>query len=152
MKQYVLGFAFNSDLTRVVAIRKRDNHRIHPGLWNGLGGRVEPGEGFRHAMVKAFQRETGVFTGSDQWFGFHNYQYRHGITIRCFTARLSDEAIDMVISATDEQVRVWEYVRALRTACGLTTLLDDTFVPDVSYLLPMAHLHLRTPPADWNIG
>lgn len=152
MKHYVLGFAFNDDLSKVVLIKKRDTHRIHPGLWNGLGGRVNEGQGFRAAMAAAFEREAGVDTDAQEWYGFHTYTYRHGIAVRCFAARLTDERIMSVTQQGDERVEVWDYPRALRTATGLTLMLDEQMVPDVSYLLPMARLHLAMPPADWNIG
>lgn len=152
MNQYVLGFAFNADLSKVVLIKKRPTHRIHPNLWNGIGGRVITGQGFRHAMASAFLREAGVQTEAQDWYGFHKHIYRHGVIIRCYAARLDDSLFNAVATQGDEAIEAWDYPRALRTACGLTLMIDEQTVADVSYLLPMARLHMAMPPADWNIG
>lgn len=70
MKQnYVLGFMFDSNLSRVVLIKKK-RPAWQAGLFNGAGGMVEPGERDVDAMVREFKEETGVLTHHSQWVPF----------------------------------------------------------------------------------
>ncbi len=79
--------AYNPDLT-TLGFLVRDNtvlmvHRIardtdeQLGKWNGLGGKVEPGEDAWQAMTREIREEAGVevtsmrLRGSVNWPGFH---------------------------------------------------------------------------------
>lgn len=67
MKQnYVLGFMFDSNLSRVVLIKKK-RPAWQAGLFNGAGGMVELGERDVDAMVREFKEETGVLTHPSSW-------------------------------------------------------------------------------------
>lgn len=59
MKRYVLGFAFNEELTQVALIRK-NRPEWQAGHLNGIGGKVEEGENLYDAMCREFREETGV--------------------------------------------------------------------------------------------
>jgi 8-oxo-dGTP diphosphatase len=65
MKSMVCGFMFDS-IENVVLIEK-----IKPawqkGRYNGVGGKIEPGENAREAMVREFMEETGVQTKLEDW-------------------------------------------------------------------------------------
>ncbi len=61
--QYVLGFMFDNLMQNVVLIRK-NKPAWQEGKLNGVGGKVEPNEGFLLAMTREFYEETGVFTNS----------------------------------------------------------------------------------------
>lgn len=77
MQEYVCGFLFSPDRSRVLLIRK-----LRPpwqaGKLNGVGGKVEPGETAYQAMCREFREEAGldvadwqrgvVLTGGD-WRG-----------------------------------------------------------------------------------
>lgn len=57
IKQYVLGFVFNTSMTEVVLMRK--NRPIEQqGKLNGVGGKVEDGESSMEAMIRECQEET----------------------------------------------------------------------------------------------
>lgn len=66
MKRYVVGFAFSRDLTQVLLVRK-----LYPSwqknFWNGVGGKIEPGEAPHEAMVREFQEETKIVTKMTDW-------------------------------------------------------------------------------------
>jgi 8-oxo-dGTP diphosphatase len=56
MKEYVAGFVFcNHD----VALVLKNKPNWQKGLWNGIGGKIEPGEFAKEAMIREFFEETG---------------------------------------------------------------------------------------------
>src|SRR4051794_35548662 len=59
VQQYVCGFLFSRDRTRVLLIRKR-RPAWQAGKLNGLGGKIEPGETALDAMRREFREEAGV--------------------------------------------------------------------------------------------
>lgn len=61
MINYVVGFAFNPELTHVTMIFKNRGPKEVVGKWNGLGGHVEEGESFLNAMQREFEEEAGVY-------------------------------------------------------------------------------------------
>tara|TARA_B100000700_G_scaffold331796_1_gene468920 strand:- start:28939 stop:29340 length:402 start_codon:yes stop_codon:yes gene_type:complete len=66
MQKYVLGFAFNNDLTHVVLIKKNRPDFLKNKL-NGVGGKIEPNENIEEAMVREFKEETGIITKENEW-------------------------------------------------------------------------------------
>lgn len=58
MRLYVVGFLFNSDRSEVVLIRK-NRPDWQAGKLNGIGGKIEDGEGPNTAMMREFLEETG---------------------------------------------------------------------------------------------
>ena len=59
MREYVCGFLFSPDRTRVLLIRKR-RPAWQAGRLNGVGGKVEPGEAAYEAMCREFREEAGL--------------------------------------------------------------------------------------------
>jgi 8-oxo-dGTP diphosphatase len=67
--QYVVGFMFDHDLSRVALIRK-NKPDWQKGKLNGIGGKVEDGETFADAMEREFEEETGLATSANWWNRF----------------------------------------------------------------------------------
>lgn len=65
-KRYVVGFMFNDERTHVALIQK-EKPEWQRGKFNGIGGKVEPGESSGVAMVREFLEETGHETTTDSW-------------------------------------------------------------------------------------
>src|SRR5688572_22991595 len=59
VQEYVCGFLFSPDGSRVLLIRKR-RPAWQAGKLNGLGGKIEPGETAIDAMRREFREEAGV--------------------------------------------------------------------------------------------
>src|SRR4051794_33252789 len=59
VQEYVCGFLFSPDRTRVLLIRKR-RPAWQAGKLNGLGGKIEAGETPLEAMRREFREEAGV--------------------------------------------------------------------------------------------
>ena len=66
MKEYVLGFAFNEERTKVVLIGKK-RPEYQAGKLNGVGGKLEPAEFACDAMLREFKEETGIQTTHTEW-------------------------------------------------------------------------------------
>ena len=59
VQEYVCGFLFSHDRSRVLLIRKR-RPAWQAGKLNGLGGKIEAGETRLDAMRREFREEAGV--------------------------------------------------------------------------------------------
>lgn len=59
MQEYVCGFLFSPDRSRVLLIRK-NRPAWQAGKLNGVGGKVEPGETVNAAMRREFREEAGI--------------------------------------------------------------------------------------------
>ena len=67
--QYVAGFVFNPDKTKVALILK-NRPQWQKGRLNGIGGKIESHETPISAMVREFEEEAGVLIPADQWRHF----------------------------------------------------------------------------------
>lgn len=57
---------FSDDRRQVVLIRKK-KPAWQAGKLNGVGGKINQGEGARPAMVREFEEETGILVGEADW-------------------------------------------------------------------------------------
>ena len=64
--RYVCGFAFSSDLEKLLLIRKA-RPEWQAGRLNGLGGEIRSGERPVDAMVREFLEESGLSTTPSHW-------------------------------------------------------------------------------------
>lgn len=117
MKNYVLGFVFNSGDNHVprgayVALIKKQRPAWQQGKWNGVGGKIEPNESPLEAMSREFCEETGLDIPLAAW--------EHRLTMSgsggtagdgeawtCLVFRAFDDAVWQVKQTTDERPLVW---------------------------------------------
>lgn len=71
VQEYVCGFLFDSQRTRVLLIRKR-RPAWQAGKLNGVGGKIEAGERALEAMRREFREETGLLVSD----------WQHVVTLR----------------------------------------------------------------------
>ncbi len=130
--KYVVGFLFNKQLSSVVLISKT-KPRWQNGLLNGVGGKVEPGEFAKDAMVREFMEETGVDKHLD-WKLFANFFSSHcdpaapNAMISCFTAKADDDTFNSVRTTTEEEVMTLD----------LMAVQKASTVPNLKWLVPLA--------------
>lgn len=45
---------------KVLLLKRADNKKVDPGVYSGVGGKVEPRESFYHALIREIEEETGL--------------------------------------------------------------------------------------------
>lgn len=70
MNHYVLGFLFNKHNNHVLLVEKTRGPEILHGKWNGIGGKMEPGETHHQAIVREFSEECPFMRGHIHFTGF----------------------------------------------------------------------------------
>ncbi len=45
---------------KVLMLKRADNKKVDPGLYSGIGGKVEPHESFYDALIRQIEEETGI--------------------------------------------------------------------------------------------
>lgn len=101
-KNYVVGFAFSEDRSKVVLIRK-NRPAWQAGKLNGVGGKFEDGEDGLTAMCREFHEETGVQTTSDEWHYFTKVIGKDGDVL--FYRLFGDKALEAK-TTSDEPVEI----------------------------------------------
>jgi len=124
LTQYVAGFLFTPDKTRVVLIRK---HRTDPDarLFNGTGGKVGPDELPKAAMSRVFMEETGIGIPPKEWMALARLE-SFSFQVYFFVA-VSEMALE-VQSKGDDEVGVF----------AVNELFAGPVVPSVRWLVPLA--------------
>lgn len=67
---YAAGFMFRDDTRRSVLLILKQKPVWQAGKFNGIGGKLEPGETAFDAMVREFREETGCATTVEDWREF----------------------------------------------------------------------------------
>jgi 8-oxo-dGTP diphosphatase len=123
MTNYVAGFCFNADMSKVALIEKQ-KPEWQKGFFNGIGGKVEPGELPYQAMKREFFEEAGIMV--DRWrhlakIGDDNY------TVVFFYGVIPDFTFFEIKSMEDERVVVCD-----------TDRLPSKIIPNLAWLIPLA--------------
>jgi 8-oxo-dGTP pyrophosphatase MutT (NUDIX family) len=45
---------------KILMLKRADNKKVDPGLYAGIGGKVEPHESFYAALLREIKEETGI--------------------------------------------------------------------------------------------
>lgn len=101
-QNYVVGFAFSADSSKIVLIRK-NRPAWMAGKLNGVGGKIEAGEEAVDAMVREFVEECGVETMVSDWHYFMKIFGRDG-DVHCY--RIFDDKVLSATTLLDEEVEI----------------------------------------------
>jgi len=133
MINYDLGIAFfpNGDLVLI----KKTKPDWQKGHMNGVGGKVDPGDGSLNvAMAREFQEETGVVTKP---FGWNIFAVMRCLDVRvfCFVTRVHDD--DKPRTTTEEEV--------YRVVTKYLDQYPHPLINNLEWLIPMARCFLNDP-------
>lgn len=123
-QQYVVGFLFDEERSRVVLIKK-NKPAWQEGKWNGVGGKIERWESSREAMIREFEEEAGQHINS--WVKFASLN-GESFQVHMFCSVTFNPVIEKVRSMTDEEVKVFP----------INDLPENT-VSNLKWLIPMAN-------------
>lgn len=141
-KEYVLGFAFTVDKSKVVLIEKQKPD-WQKGKFNGVGGKIdqwveETKSTFRHietsyeAMIREFKEETSVTVTNWQHFAtmtFNNDIMGGGAKVHCF--RAFTDLVKECITTEEEQIFLLPTINVLNTS-------EIPIIKNLLILIPMA--------------
>lgn len=133
MKQeYVLGFVFSGDLSKVALIQK-NRPDWQKGYLNGIGGKIESvGEGYLEqpldAMIREFKEEAGVLTTDMDWTGWGVLDSERFIIY--LYKNFSDQILNQISTQTDEIISIYK----------VSDILNDKFptLDNIKWLLTSA--------------
>lgn len=134
-----VGFAFSSDLSKVVVILKNRPEHL-AGLFCGPGGMFEAEKNDRNlfdCQVREFEEETGVKTTANEWFYMEDFINPKNKAISAFCA-YGDKFLGAA-TCTDEEIFVMDVSDILQKpnlAHGFADLMTkalDTAYPKTDY-------------------
>jgi len=131
-KNYVVGFAFSADKSKVVLIHK-NRPAWQAGKLNGIGGKIEPGEEALNAMVREFAEECGVQTTATDWHYFTKVLGKDGDV---YFYRLFDDKVLNAVTSSDEEVVIMDTnlnklrQRGLSNVVWLIAIALDEMLPN----------------------
>jgi 8-oxo-dGTP diphosphatase len=129
IQQYVVGFVFSPDHTKVLLIQKNRPawQRNH---YNGIGGKIEEGEEPIEAMVRECNEESGLYIQPMNWKHFavivsEERMYR----VHCFST--VSAIYEDFENKTDEEIAIID----------VTALWSTPVIPNLRWLIPFALDH-----------
>lgn len=145
---YTCGFAFDSQ-GRVLLIRKDRGPSFNIGKFNGLGGKVNPGEGLRSCMSREFAEECRLYIPPEKWYCFHTEKHR------AYAEQYKDPRIHffLTVDAVFDDCRSMESEQiAIFTEDEFANLPDVALAYNLRFLVPMARCWIKNPNRRWIEG
>lgn len=136
MIKYVVGFLFDKSLNMVVLIEKQ-SPEWQKDKWNGVGGKLEPGETPLQAMIREFKEETAMDV--TDWTQFCTIHGRNS-EITFFYSVAEAERLMEVRTVTKEQLGIWSLARV--------SMWNFPLLPNIRWILPMALVAIKEKPTE----
>lgn len=132
---YCVGFVFAAH-THVLLCEKRKPD-WQAGLWNGVGGKIEPGEAPDQAMAREFGEETGWPLRSWSYFAELSFPST-GSVMHCYTSFVGERRAQVkTVNDVGEPLKWWPVRDASQSGMVIGNL---------RWLLPLAlDHHVQTP-------
>lgn len=100
---YVVGFAFNKDKTKVLLIKKT-KPAWQSGFFNGIGGKIEhEDKNPSSAMIREFQEESNIQTTEDSWHYFAKLHSDY-FELHCFVGFFDENFLQTYQDMTEEKI------------------------------------------------
>ena len=136
MIKYVCGFLLDKALNLVVLIEKQ-TPEWQKNRWNGVGGKIEPGETPLQAMTREFQEEAGLDV--TDWHQYCTLRGRNS-EINFFYSVMDAEHLTKVRTMTKEQLGIWSIARV--------SMWNFPLLPNIRWILPMALVAIKDKPTE----
>lgn len=136
MIKYVCGFLFDKSLNLVVLIEKQ-SPEWQKDKWNGVGGKIEPGETPLQAMIREFKEEAGMDV--TDWKQYCVIRGRNS-EITFFYSVMDAEYLMNVKTMTKEQLGIWSLARV--------SMWSFPLLPNIRWILPMALVAIKDKPEE----
>jgi 8-oxo-dGTP diphosphatase len=118
MKLATLGYIRRAGKTLMIHRVKKQND-VHQGKWNGLGGKLEPGETPEECIIREIREESGLAARDPELKGFLTFPgfandedwYAFVFVVRDFTGELIDSPEGFLSWIDDErliELPLWE--------------------------------------------
>lgn len=147
--RYVTGLLFNERLTQVLLQKKNRGPAGVSGKYNGHGGKIEEGESPIEAIVRETIEETGIVTKPEDWLCFHHFKRVDSNEVFFFMSILPKEQKYRQI---ESETLTLQSVTDVLMSYHFDSSLDNPYVYNLSYLLPMASAYYRFPQFRYNNG
>lgn len=118
---YVNGFLFSPDLTKVVLIKKT-KPEWQAGMLNGVGGKMELNELPIDAMIREFNEETGLNIQS-----WNNFATITGLDWTCYFFWSISNLYNNAQTTTDENIGIY----------NVSEINILNVIPNLKWLIPM---------------
>jgi len=130
--EYVVGFCIDLAQGQVLLVKK-NRPEFQKGKWNGIGGKIEPGEQPIDAMVREFREEAGIQTAPIDWIHTitltgNNDQADSGKPFRVYYYKMGRIYPPHESQMTDEVVSYKSYMRGL---------WDLPTLPNLRWIFPL---------------
>lgn len=102
---YVVGFAFNKEKTKLLLIKKT-KPEWQAGLLNGIGGKIENYDSTPyHAMTREFFEESNIKTTKEAWYLFAKLDSPY-FELHCFAGFFEEEYLKTFEDMTEEKIQL----------------------------------------------
>lgn len=101
---YVAGFAFNEDMTKVIMVKK-EKPNWQKGKINAVGGKVNGHEFYPTAMSREFLEETGIETTFEEWNDVIAIKGKD-FKVVFYMTKLDDERFHSAQSMEEEEILI----------------------------------------------
>lgn len=100
---YVVGFAFNKEKTKLLLIKKT-KPEWQAGLLNGIGGKIENYDFTPyHAMTREFFEESNIKTTKESWYQFAKLDSNY-FELHCFVGFFDEDYLQTFEDMTEEKI------------------------------------------------
>lgn len=95
------------DAQNRLLLLRRHSEDLGGGMWAAPGGKQEPGEEPRVAVIRETQEETGLAIGEADYLGAHELRMPHGtVHMKTFAAQVGGNE-EVIINKDEHETHAW---------------------------------------------
>lgn len=121
IKSSVEAVFFHDD--QVLLVKRADNCKIAPGVWNVPAGKVKEGEALEDAVVREMEEETQVKTRVVRLLGDNTFNLSDGTPRRMFTYLVESDQFSSVVLDREHSAYAWVTEEQLKNDTTYSSLM-----------------------------